>query len=127
MSRNYFTDDKPEIIRNIVNEKQELVGYFCYGEAARIPTVEAYRYTDDQLDIGLGMQPEHCGKGEGEAFVTYGLYYMMKKYPDLPIRLTVASFNQRAITVYKRIGFCIQNTVTHKISKQSFYVMLLGL
>lgn len=107
-----------------LDQKNELVGYFCHGDAARIPTIEAYRYSDDRLDIGLGMRPECCGKGDGEAFVICGLKYMVAKHPDLSIRLTVACFNQRAITVYKRIGFCIHSTVTHAISKQPFYVML---
>lgn len=55
---------------------QELVGYFCFGASATIPTVpgSVSLPQGDFLDFGLGMRPDLCGQGRervyaGRAFV----------------------------------------------------------
>jgi ribosomal-protein-alanine N-acetyltransferase len=83
----------------------DLVGYFCFGKSAQIPTVEKDAYNFEMLDIGLGMQPARCGKGHGYLFVKAGLDFALKEFNLQQLRLTVALFNQRAIRVYEKIGF----------------------
>lgn len=100
-----------------------LAGYFCYGAAARIPAVEADAYPEGFLDIGLGMAPQLCGKGRGVDFLTAGMDYGRAAFPPASFRLTVAAFNERAISVYRKLEFCISSTLTHKISQDSFYLM----
>jgi [ribosomal protein S18]-alanine N-acetyltransferase len=85
----------------------ELVGYFCFGEDAR---VSAGRRTglydrEDALDVGLGMRPDLTGRGLGEEFVRAGLQFADETYSPPAFRLTVATFNRRAIRVYERAGF----------------------
>ena len=65
--------------------------------------------------IGLGMKPNLTGRGNGVQFVKAGIAYAKSKYNAKQIILSVATFNQRAIKVYKKIGFkeietFIQNT-----------------
>lgn len=101
-----------------------LVGYFCQGKSAQIPTKERYCYSNDRLDIGLGMHPTLCGKGNGYDFALCGIKYFTQQKSDAQLRLTVACFNKRAISLYKKIGFAVERTVTHKTSEQQFYIMI---
>lgn len=74
----------------------KLAGYFCQGESACIPTKESFCYSDDRLDIGLGMHPALCGKGMGYDFVLSGIKYLSQQRPDIRFCLTVPSVYKRA-------------------------------
>lgn len=102
----------------------KLVGYFCQGKSARIPTEDCFSYSNDRLDIGLGMHPVLCGKGMGYDFVLCGIKYFTQQKPNILLRLTVACFNERAISLYQKIGFTIERMITHKISGKPFYIMV---
>lgn len=83
-----------------------LIGFFAFGHGAQVPgghLVGAYR--DDLLDVGLGLRPDMTGKGVGASFMEAGLGYAAAAYRPRGFRLSVATFNQRAITVYERVGF----------------------
>lgn len=69
----------------------------------------------DQLDnatfeIGLGMKPILTGKGMGYDFLMAILDFVKSKFTPEKIILSVATFNQRAIKVYKKAGFKEINT-----------------
>lgn len=51
------------------------------------------------------MRPELTGKGLGEYFVRAGLRYALNAYSPPAFRLTVATFNRRAISVYEKVDF----------------------
>lgn len=90
-----------------VYNHNQLVGFFCYGEAAQLAGYDRHLlYQDKQfLDVGLGMHPDYCGRGLGASFVRAGLVYAREQSWLGAFRLTVASNNPRAITVYSRLGF----------------------
>ncbi|MBY0595409.1 GNAT family N-acetyltransferase [Bacillus bingmayongensis] len=77
-----------------VSENNQLVGFFSFTKVD-IHTV----------DIGLGMKPKLTGNGLGLAFIKAGLAFGEKKYQPKYITLSVATFNERAIKVYKEAGF----------------------
>jgi len=106
-----------------VDADQELVGYFCFGKDARIPTVEQNVYDDDFIDVGLGLKPDLCGNNLGLTFLNKGMQYARDLYDTSNFRLTVAAFNERAIKVYERAGFCLEREVTHLQSNQKFLIM----
>jgi [ribosomal protein S18]-alanine N-acetyltransferase len=90
----------------VLNQNDELVGFFCIGSAAQVPfgsTVGAYN--EDMKDIGIGMNAAITGQGFGTPFFTFILSYVQETYQLDSIRLTVAKFNQRAIHLYTKLGF----------------------
>ncbi|MDT3493519.1 GNAT family N-acetyltransferase [Bacillus toyonensis] len=84
-----------------------LVGYFCFGENAQVPGGrDANLYgREEVIDIGLGIKPALTGKGMGKTFFQAGIAFAAKEFNSKVFRLSVATFNTRAITLYKNIGF----------------------
>lgn len=107
-----------------LDQEDRLIGYFCYGKAARIPTVEANVYDDNMLDIGLGLSPELCGQKAGSSFLKAGMEYARVQWGTEAFRLSVAAFNIRAIKVYEKVGFTMLCEITHKRSCKLFRVMV---
>lgn len=94
----------------LVNDFKELVGFFCIGETAQVPIGNQYGvYTESLVDMGLGMNPTLVGKGNGFQFCSYILNSIQQDYKSIPIRLTVAKFNQRAIYLYEKLGFVLES------------------
>ena len=92
---------------SVYDERGDLVGYFCFGEDARVSAGRRLGVygCGVALDVGLGMRPDLTGRGLGEEFVHAGLRFAREAYSPQAFRLTVATFNRRAIRVYERIGF----------------------
>lgn len=59
--------------------------------------------------MGLGMNPKLTGKGYGAAFTSFIINCIEENNESVPIRLTVALFNKRAIHLYKKLGFVPDN------------------
>jgi [ribosomal protein S18]-alanine N-acetyltransferase len=91
----------------IADDNKRLVGFYCTGNAAQVPAghlIEAYR--EEMIDIGLGMKPDLTGRGLGSMLLSYILKRVEESFgTTLPIRLTVATFNTRAIRLYENFGF----------------------
>ncbi|GIO83954.1 N-acetyltransferase [Paenibacillus faecis] len=85
----------------------ELIGFICYGDAARVPGgYEVGLYdADNKLDIGLGLRPDMTGKGWGQPFLLEGMRFLAERLSPEEFQLVVAAFNRRAIQVYERSGF----------------------
>ncbi|WP_339228993.1 GNAT family protein [Oceanobacillus sp. FSL K6-2867] len=86
-----------------------LVGFFCVGAPAQVPAGYPYgAYKEDCVDIGLGMKPAFTGRGLGLLFFSAILDFVSESHVGLDIRLTVATFNKRAIRLYEKAGFVQQ-------------------
>ncbi|WP_174615580.1 GNAT family N-acetyltransferase [Virgibacillus ihumii] len=77
-----------------VTNDDELIGFF-----------RASQKSDGIVDVGLGMRPDLTGKGNGLEFLKAGIEFVHSEYAPTKITLAVATFNQRAIKVYRKIGF----------------------
>lgn len=86
----------------VLDEADQLAGFACFGEDAQ---VHGGRYDDEALDIGFGMAPERTGRGAGGAFVGAVCRFAWHELGADDLRLSVATFNRRAIHVYRRLGF----------------------
>lgn len=83
-----------------------LAGFLCAGAGAQVPKgIEEDAYPEGFIDIGLGMDPELTGQGNGHRFFGYAASAIQNEHPGLHLRLTVAEFNARAIHLYKKFGF----------------------
>ena len=102
-SLNEMLDGSYHIVQD---EETQLIGFFCIGHSAKVPMgAVSGAYSEDLIDIGIGMKPEMTGQGFGSIFFKFILEYIENKFKKVPIRLTVATFNQRAIHLYKKSGF----------------------
>ena len=86
----------------------ELVGFCCFGPAARVAGGDYRR--EELLDVGLGLRPDLTGRGLGLAFVRAVLAHAGATRAPAGYRLTVAAFNRRAVRVYERAGFVLDHT-----------------
>ncbi|KFN01765.1 N-acetyltransferase [Bacillus clarus] len=72
------------------------------------------------VDIGLGMKPNMAGNGLGLDFVQAGIMFCKEKYKPRHITLAVATFNERAIKVYKKVGFEAVGTFVQETNGSRF-------
>ena len=95
-------DDYNELVNEALRNKNEwfeahaddeLVGYFCL-------CIE-----NDNIDIGLGLRPDYCGRGMGKQFLTDIIWFIERSYAYSTLSMDVAAFNKRAIKVYNSCGF----------------------
>lgn len=90
----------------VVDDHKKIVGYFCIGDCAKVPIgVHFGAYNEEFIDIGIGMNPTLTGKGNGATFFSFILKFIEENFLTVPFRLTVASFNKRAIHLYEKFGF----------------------
>lgn len=90
----------------VLSQNRELIGFFCAGTSAQVPLgAKVGAYAEKIIDIGLGMNSTFTGKGNGSLFFSFVLNSLSKIYGDVPVRLTVATFNKRAIHLYEKYGF----------------------
>lgn len=60
--------------------------------------------------LGLGLRPDLCGGGSGEAFVRLLVREAKRRTPLHEIDLEVLVWNERAIRAYEKAGFAITDT-----------------
>jgi ribosomal-protein-alanine N-acetyltransferase len=84
------------------DEDSTLVGYFGFVEA------------DGVVGVGVGLRPDLTGRGLGQPFLEAGLAFARERFSPHRFRLSVATFNGRAIPVYERAGFVPTRTFDHE-------------
>jgi ribosomal-protein-alanine N-acetyltransferase len=111
---NELTDEAMrEVLNNayfaVVDDVEELVGFFCIGESAQVPIGSLFGvYKEDLIDIGIGMKPELTGKGFGYPFFSFILNEIKEIFDPNSVRLTVIKSNSRAIHLYQKFGFVME-------------------
>ena len=77
-----------------VTYKDELVAFLSVA-----------RVGNTTFKIGLGMKPSLTGRGKGAEFLKAAIDFVKSEFLAKKITLSVAVFNQRAIKVYRKMGF----------------------
>jgi ribosomal-protein-alanine N-acetyltransferase len=86
----------------IRDSDHHLVAFFNFGIDAR---VRGGDYSQDALDIGMGVHPALTGQGKGSHYARIVLKFARETLEDTVYRVTIAEFNQRARRVWEKIGF----------------------
>lgn len=98
-----------------------LIGYRSFGRDGQVP---GWEYDDSALDTGGGLRPELTGQGLGRAVISAGLAFGRVRFSPVAFRVTVASFNSRALHVVQSLGF--EHVGSFKASRDAadFYVLV---
>jgi [ribosomal protein S18]-alanine N-acetyltransferase len=99
----------PELGYWAVSRGDELVGYCCFGLAARVPGVDEEEGT---LDVGYGLRPDLVGQGLGRAFVRAILAFADREIAPARFRLLILDWNRRSQKVAAALGFREEGSVT---------------
>ncbi|SIR58629.1 ribosomal-protein-alanine N-acetyltransferase [Haladaptatus litoreus] len=112
----YDMESDPEDLALFTNPENWDDKYAVFDSAGERVGFFSFDVGDDGdiLEIGLGMHPASTGKGRGKAFVEAGMEFAAETYDPEIYSLAVATFNERAISVYEDIGFERQETFMQK-------------
>lgn len=104
----------------ILNDDGELLGFCSFGPDGQ---VASGNYHEPALDIGLGIRPDLTGQGNGRHYAQAAICYGAHRYPTKRLRVTIATFNQRAQRVWASLGFSPIETFHKANSDQTFVIM----
>ena len=79
-----------------------LIGFRSFGVDGRVP---GWDYDDSALDTGGGLRPELTGRGLGRSVISAGLAFGRERFSPAAFRVTIASFNTRALRTVGALGF----------------------
>ena len=83
-------------------DRDELIGFRSFGADGQVP---GGSYDSAALDTGGGLRPDLTGKGLGGTAVQTGLAFGRDRFAPAAFRVTVATFNIRALRVVRALGF----------------------
>ena len=100
-----------------IMENKGMDYYSVLDETGRLFGLFEYSFDGGVMEIGLGICPAQCGKGNGKAFVLRCIAFGRETYAYAgKIRLMVSDFNARAIHLYRSLGF----VETDRLESMSF-------
>jgi ribosomal-protein-alanine N-acetyltransferase len=122
----------------ISDENGDVLAYFNFGVDARVGGGD---YSEEALDIGLGLRPDLTGQGYGAIFMAAVLQFAdrgqaagksaniqdarQETQPNetVPVfRVTIAAFNTRAQHLWQKAGFCLQQSFRRQADGMEFLI-----
>ncbi|WP_266079650.1 GNAT family N-acetyltransferase [Haladaptatus caseinilyticus] len=103
----YDMESDPEDLALFTNPDNWDDKYAAFDLSGQRVGFFSFELDDDSgtLEVGLGMHPEVTDDGHGQSFVEAGLAFAQDEYNPEQFSLAVATFNERAISVYEDVGF----------------------
>lgn len=98
-----------------------LIGFRSFGPDGQVP---GWEYDDSALDTGGGLRPELTGQGLGRTVIAAGLDFGRARFAPVAFRVTVASFNSRALRVVTSLGFERVGSFTARRDGRDFDVLV---
>lgn len=99
----------------------QLVGFRSFGADGHVP---GWDYDDRALDTGGGLRPQLVGQGLGREAISAGLSFGRAHFAPDAFRVTVASFNTRALRTVEALGFHRVGQFEATTDGRSFEVLL---
>ncbi|MCR8850322.1 GNAT family N-acetyltransferase [Rossellomorea sp. SC111] len=109
-----LTEDEEDLAEFLDENQRGSSTFSVFQEGKKVGFYSFQVLPDGTVDIGLGMEPSITGKGHGKRFTESGLKFAQAKYSPDAFSLSVATFNERAINVYKKVGFKALETFTQE-------------
>ena len=95
----------PEDYAEIISPEKRGERYFSVFSGNALAGFFCVEREGAAVELGLGLRPDLTGQGLGQAFLRTVLRYVEERLTPEAVRLSVASFNRRAVKVYERAGF----------------------
>jgi ribosomal-protein-alanine N-acetyltransferase len=92
----------PALGYHAVMAGDRLIGFRSFGPDGQVP---GWDYDDSALDTGGGLRPDLTGHGLGRTAIATGLAFGRARFAPAAFRVTVASFNTRALRTVESLGF----------------------
>jgi ribosomal-protein-alanine N-acetyltransferase len=110
----YDTVNDPDDLAELLDPQQREDAYFsAFDERGALVGFFQFEKKGQSVDVGLGLRPDLTSKGLGLEFLLAGLEFARRRFSPASFRLSVATFNERAIRVYERAGFRRVEIFTH--------------
>ena len=100
-----WTADADDLALLLGAESREGRFFSVYDEHGMLAGFFEFQVEDSDVVVGLGLHPSRTGRGLGRQFVDAGLEFARERFQPDRFRLSVATFNERAIRVYEQCGF----------------------
>lgn len=112
---------RPDVGYHAVLAGDRLIGFRSFGSDGQVP---GWDYDDSALDTGGGLRPELTGRGLGRTVIAAGLAYGRARFSPNAFRVTVASFNSRALRTVESLGFRRIGTFNARRDGREFVVLV---
>ena len=110
----YDTVNDQDDLAELLDPKRREGAYFsAFDERGALVGFFQFENKGQSVEVGLGLRPDLTGKGLGLGFLLAGLEFARRRFSPARFRLSVATFNERAIRVYERAGFQRVKVFTH--------------
>ena len=104
-----------------LTEGDELIGFRSFGQDGQVP---GGSYDSSALDTGGGLRPDLTGQGLGRKAIGTGLEFGRREFAPEAFRVTVASFNERALRVVRSLGFRSVGSFLAAADGRSFEILV---
>src|SRR5215211_7564371 len=116
----YDATSDADDLQELLNPKRRKDTYFSvFDEDGSLVGFFQYERKNKTVEVGLGMRPDLTGQGLGLEYLLAGLKFAGERFSPDRFKLSVATFNERAIVVYERAGFRRGNEYMHSTTAGS--------
>ena len=111
----YDSVSDPDDLSELLDARRRADDYFsAFDEHGALVGSFQFKRKGKVVEVGLRLRPDLTGKGLGRGFMLAGLDFARGAFAPEIFRLSVATFNERAIKVYEGVSFVAGQTYHHE-------------